>query len=209
MIIDNNLIKVLLDLNLSLTEYYVLQCFTYKQYRYLTNFLEEVSENLMSHGLILFSDPDNKYKEGDPRKYTLTPKGRKVMDQCTNAIFLKKDSETTTQLFEKWWAEFPSFANHGHFRARRRLKVNKTEAKKRYIQTLQLGITPEMLLKALQADVALRKKNSTQYSNELEMIPSPGKWLYQKEYESFLSSEDLSSENNTEKIQEMHGKQLF
>lgn len=138
-------------------------------------------------------------------KAVITPKGRDLVGKCL-ATVVQQSSADIEKEFRKWWQTFPMYSDHSHFSRTRKLKINRVDAFRRYVEALQEGINPEDLLFALKKDINERISNSTQYKNELATMPSPAKWLYQKEYETYLKKED--TQDNVDRSSE-YGKQLF
>lgn len=139
------------------------------------------------------------------KRPVLTPKGKDLVAKCL-ATVVKESSGDIEKQFKKWWEAFPSYSDHSHFKRTRKLKINRVDAFRRYVETLQEGVDPDDLLFALKKDVSTRIENSTQYRNELATIASPAKWLYQKEYESFLKTDESRYTDDKSKT---YGKELF
>lgn len=124
-------------------------------------------------------------------KYTLTSEGRELTESCLALgvpEFVVPTLEETEDEFETWWLEFPLWDNHGRWVKTRKLRINKTKARKIYNKLMGEGVTPEELSRALAADVKFRKDVSIK-ENKLSFIPNPARWLADREFEAFLNEE--------------------
>lgn len=113
----------------------------------------------------------------------VTEKGKTLLKNLD--LFAKVHTNADIEeAFKVWWKNYPSYDDHGQWARTRRIKTSKTRAETLYRDLLRGGVSADFLLKAVDAEVDFRKKNSVK-SNALQYMSNPATWLYQKEFEAY------------------------
>lgn len=106
--------------------------------------------------------------------------------------------------FDIFWKTYPASDAWGTFPKTRVLRVSSKIARKKFNEILLEGYNPEQIINALKADIALKKKSSTPFKNELSFMQLLPTWLNKRMFEGYLEEEIVE----TPKLTERYGEEL-
>ena len=135
--------------------------------------------------------------------------GHKLMDEIVGQSPTVQVLPTVyIPTFEDWWKVWPNTDKHGVFAATRTLKVSKGKCKKKFEDIINEGqYTIPELIGAVELEVAMRKKTSTEKKNEMKFMASTEPYLNKRLFEGFV--EEFRNKEPEKVKQTIDPKDLF
>lgn len=118
-----------------------------------------------------------------------------ITDMGATLLNLQGESPKENQEsdFDVFWKAFPASDKWAHWPRTRVLRNNKRKTKSKYLSILKEGYTAEQLLKAVEADIKM-KKGASFKENQLRYMQAVTTWLNQRIFEGFISTEEKEVE---------------
>lgn len=160
-------------------------------------------QNLYRRNFIDFYDEKiRSYDELD--NIFLTKKSELLVTQLYEVITNAKQIEApvldSDSLFEEFWTIFPSSDKWGTFTSTRSLKQDKEGCKKKYKKILQEGYKHDEVIKALEYQLDMFKKNSSMGNNRMTFFQNSATWLNQKTFLQYIDLMNNETEDNSMEI---------
>lgn len=185
--------NILKKYNLSIEQYFILECLSLKLYDIINKKRYDLDiQNLFRRKLI---DTLSDNESLNIQDYYVTDKGSVVfqgLEVVYKELGVEPATPVNTNYFDEFWNTFPSSDKYLNFPKSRILRVSKDECKKKYYSILAKGkYTHEDILKALKYEIELNNSATTYKENKFKFMKNSSTWLNQAYYETLL--DDMSS----------------
>lgn len=198
--------EVLDKFNLVADQLLIIELLFFKEYSDLDTYIPRLAsnydilmQNLLRRDFIKYYN-DNLASYRNVRNISLTLKGENVL-KALRDITPDNDSKvviTVETYFNEFWDKFPSSDKWNNFPSTRALKSDKNGCNKRYNKLLlEEGYNHTDIIKALDFQIRMFKKNSTVVENKLKFFQNSSTWLNQKtflEYLELMKEESIEDE---------------
>ena len=193
--------------NLTCDQLLILELLFFKEYIECENYIpklaqnyEIIMQNLFRRDFIKLYD-ENIVGMKHVRNLCVSLKGENVMKALREFKWEEKGEEfyiSVETYFNEFWDTFPSSDRWNKYNATRALKSDKNGCNKKYTKLiLEEGYKHEDIMKALQFQIQLFKKNSTILENKMKFFQNSSTWLQQKtflEYLELMKAEQIENE---------------
>lgn len=203
---NKEVLQKLRSLEIDLNGLFLLECFYYQEDREffdlytipsLQDFNLSAEYQFLKKNEYLVEDPN------DTSKMILSVKGKVLIEDLTNPLVKVSENvsvrgimldlgSTEEEKFNEWWKTYPASTaweseDGVKYIGSRSLKMNKTEAKKKYLKLLNQGFAHEDLVGSLKYEIKLKKLDSVKKNtNQMDFFKGMESYLNQERYLTYI-----------------------